>query len=69
MPKQICKNQNMSDFNTTCKNFEFHARVQKCHFVRMEKLPKVQTETFLKNNSRNIKNSFYLGFLWNPKKL
>ena len=25
---------------------------------------KVQTETFFKKNSRDFKNSFYLGFLW-----
>ena len=29
---------------------------------------KVQTETFLKKDSRDFKNSFYLGFLWIPSK-
>ena len=29
---------------------------------------KVQTETFLKKDSRDLKNSFYLGFLWIPSK-
>ena len=29
---------------------------------------KVQTETFLKKDSRDIKNSVYLGFLWIPSK-
>ena len=29
---------------------------------------KVQTETFLRKDSRNFKNSLYLGFLWIPSK-
>ena len=29
---------------------------------------KVQTETFLKKDSWDFKNSFYLGFLWIPSK-
>ena len=29
---------------------------------------KVQIETFLKKDSRDFKNSFYLGFLWSPSK-
>ena len=29
---------------------------------------KVQTETFLKKDSQDFKNSFYLGFLWIPSK-
>ena len=29
---------------------------------------KVQTETFFKKDSQDLKNSFYLGFLWIPSK-
>ena len=29
---------------------------------------KVQIDTFFKKDSRNLKNSFYLGFLWIPSK-
>ena len=29
---------------------------------------KVQTETFLKKDKRDFKNSLYLGFLWIPSK-
>ena len=43
--------------------------------VKCEGLPnpgfvsvKVQTEAFLKKDSRDFKNSFYLGFLWIPFK-
>ena len=61
------------------KFFEFHARVQKCHFGKIEKLPKwhlsqgpqnpgfmqkkVQKGDFLKKDSRELKFLFCFRFL------
>ena len=54
---------------------DFFCVIMKVPYTMVQGLPnpglrsvKVQTETFLKKDSRDFKNSFYLGFLWIPSK-